>query len=200
MPKLDRRVDAYIANSAEFAQPILRQLRAMVHSACPDVEETIKWSFPNFIYKGLLCNMASFKQHCSFGFWKSSLVVGTKDDKSTNGMGQFGRITSIEEVPSKRVLSAYIKRAMELNENGVKPARPKRVEKKELLIPAGLTLALKKNKKALAIWEGFSYSHKKEYVEWIIEAKTDETRNRRLATTLEWLAEGKSRNWKYAKC
>jgi len=201
MGSKDKRVDAYIAKSAEFARPILRELRDTVHEGCPDVEETIKWGFPHFDYKGMLCSMAAFKQHCAFGFWKSKLVLGGGNDKSRDAMGQFGRLTSVKDLPARRVLIGYIKKAKELNDAGIKAARPKpRAEKKELVVPEYFTAALKKSKKALATFDAFPYSHKKEYVQWVTEAKTDETRQRRLATSVEWLAEGKSRNWKYERC
>jgi uncharacterized protein YdeI (YjbR/CyaY-like superfamily) len=202
MPTRDKRVDAYIAKSAEFAQPILRELREIVHQGCPEVEETIKWGFPHFDYKGMLCGMAAFKQHCTFGFWKSKLVLNGDDQQSRDAMGQFGRITSIKDLPPKRVLIGYIKKAAELNERGVKtPRKPKpRGEKKELVVPDYFNAAVSKNKKALATFEAFPYSKKKDYVEWVTEAKTDETRQRRLATSVQWLAEGKSRNWKYERC
>jgi len=195
----DKRVDAYIAKSAAFAQPILRELREIVHQGCPDVQETMKWSMPHFDYKGMLCGMAAFKQHCTLGFWKSKLLFDGKDEQSREAMGQFGRITSLKDLPPKRVLIGYVRKAAELNEQGVKvPTKPKPLsERKELLVPAYFTAALKKNKRALATFEAFPYSHKKEYVEWVTEAKTDDTRRRRLATAVEWLAEGKSRNWKY---
>lgn len=198
----DKRIDAYIAKSADFAQPILRHLREIVHEGCPEVEETIKWNFPNFTYKGMLCNMAAFKQHCSFGFWKSSLVFGTEENKPDEGMGQFGQLTSLKDLPSKKVLLGYIKKAKQLNDQGVKIAKSSksREEKKELETPDYFLATLKKNKKALTTFEGFPYSKKKEYVEWITEAKTEETRNRRQQTAVEWLAEGKSRNWKYERC
>ena len=198
----DPRVDAYIAKSADFAKPILAELRAIIHDACPEVVETIKWSFPNFTYKGkILCNMASFKEHCSFGFWNSSMVLDPNDNKSAQAMGQFGRLTSLKDLPPKKLIAGYIKKAADLLDRGVKPVRPKPTTlKKELVIPDYFTASLKQNKKAQAAFDGFPYSHKKEYVEWITEAKTEETRQRRIATALEWLAEGKSRNWKYQKC
>ena len=197
----DKRIDAYIAKSAGFAQPILRHLREAVHEACPEVEETMKWSFPHFMYKGMMCSMASFKQHCAFGFWKGSLVMDG-GGKSTDAMGQFGRITSLKDLPPKSTLLAYIKKARQLNDAGVKvPTKAKpRGEKKDLIVPDYFLAAVKKNRKAFATFEGFPYSHKKEYVQWITEAKTDETRSRRLQTSIEWLAEGKSRNWKYERC
>jgi uncharacterized protein YdeI (YjbR/CyaY-like superfamily) len=193
----DPRIDAYIAKSADFAKPILTHLRDIVHEACPEVEETIKWGFPNFTYRGILCSMASFKEHCAFGFWKGALVM----EGSTDGaMGQFGRITAIAELPSKKVLTGYIKKAMQLNEAGVKsPARAKPVAKKAVAVPDDLARALKKNTKARATFEGFSPSQRREYIEWIVEAKREETRQRRLETAIEWLAEGKQRNWKYMK-
>lgn len=196
----DKRVDAYIKKSADFARPILCRLRETVHEGCPEVEETIKWGFPFFLYHGMLCYMASFKQHCAFGFWRGRLVVD-KADSSYEAMGQFGRVTSMKDVPPKRVLLKCIKDAMRLKQEVAKPAaRSKPRLQKELNIPPYFTAALKKNRKALATFEGFSYSKRKDYVEWVAEARTDETRERRLETSIEWLAEGKSRNWKYEKC
>lgn len=202
MPSKDKRIDAYIAKSAEFAQPILRHLREVVHEGCPEVEETIKWSFPHFMYKGILCSMAGFKEHCAFGFWKGSLILDSANNKSADGMGQFGRITSLKDLPSKAVLLGYIKKAKQLHDDGIKvPKKPQpRGVKKELTIPDYFLKAIKKSKKAAATFDGFSYSHKKEYVEWVTEARTEETRNRRLQTTVEWLEQGKSRNWKYERC
>jgi len=198
----DKRIDAYIAKSASFAQPILCYLREAVHEGCPEIEETIKWSFPHFDYKGMLCAMAAFKQHCSFGFWKGTLIFDGKTEKSDDAMGQFGRITSLKDLPAKSDLLGYVRKAKQLNDQGVKvPRKPApRGVKRELDVPDYFTTALRKNKKALATFERFPYSHKKEYVQWVTEAKTDETRNRRLQTSVEWLAEGKSRNWKYERC
>jgi len=202
MSTRDPRIDAYIASSADFAKPILTHLREIVHAACPDVDETMKWSFPHFTYKGMLCSMASFKEHCAFNFWKGALVVGASngDGNGERAMGQFGRITAISDLPSKKTLTGYIKEAMRLNEAGVKsPTRSKPKAKKEVAVPDDLTKALRKNRKALATFEKFSPSHRREYIEWITEAKGEETRNRRLATAVEWIAEGKPRNWKYMK-
>ena len=200
MGKRDQRVDAYIAKSADFARPILTHIREVVHDACPEVEETMKWSFPHFMYEGMLCSMASFKEHCAFGFWKGGLIIDKSGRSVEQAMGQFGRLTSVADLPSKKVLSGYIKEAMRLNEEGVKtPARARTKPKKELAVPADVAAALKKNRKAAATFDGLSPSHRREYVEWITEAKTDETRARRLETALEWMAEGKSRNWKYVK-
>jgi uncharacterized protein YdeI (YjbR/CyaY-like superfamily) len=197
----DDRVDAYIARSADFARPILTHLRDVVHAACPDVEETMKWSFPHFMYKGMLCSMASFKEHCAFGFWKSSLIVGKGDGDVEKAMGQFGRITQLSDLPSKKVLSDYINQAMKLNDTGVKPpTRSKPKEPKDVVVPDDLASALGKNKKALTTFEKFAPSHKREYIEWITEAKTETTRARRLETAIEWMAEGKPRNWKYMNC
>lgn len=198
----DTRVDAYIEKSAEFAKPVLTYLREAVHAACPDVEEGIKWGFPHFMYKGMLCHMASFKEHCAFGFWKHDLlssVIG--DDLSADAMGQFGRITSIAGLPKPRTLAKYIKAAVKLNDEGVKSERrSKPVTKRELDIPDYFMKALRQNKAALATFNAFSYSNRKEYVEWVIEAKTEATREKRLATAIEWMAEGKTHQWKYQKC
>jgi uncharacterized protein YdeI (YjbR/CyaY-like superfamily) len=203
MGKRDPRVDVYIAKSADFAKPILRHIRSVVHAACPEVEETLKWSFPHFVHKGMLCHMAAFKGHCSFGFWKRALIFKGKgpDESGNKAMGRFGRITAIADLPRKKALTGYIKEAARLNEAGVKlPPKTKPKERKPLVVPAGLKSALKKNKQAMTAFENFSYTHRKEYVEWITEAKTEDTRLKRLETAIQWMAEGKSRNWKYLKC
>ncbi|HLX59957.1 MAG TPA: YdeI/OmpD-associated family protein [Planctomycetota bacterium] len=196
MPKKDARIDAYIAKSADFAQPILTHIRKLIHEECPDVEETLKWSMPSFMYRGILCNMASFKQHCAFGFWKHKLVVGGE----RVGMG-FGKMTSLADLPSDATMRAYIRKAMKLNEDGVKTSPAKKAKKATLLAaPPYFLNALKKNKKALATYDAFAPSKKNEYIEWVTEAKAEETRARRLAQAVEWMAEGKARNWKYEKC
>ena len=201
MGSRDSRIDTYIAKAPEFAQPFLEHLRAIVHTACPDAEETMKWSRPHFLYKGMLCGMGYFKEYCSFGFWKGSLIVKDSDATAEKAMGDFGRITKVSDLPSKKVLTGYIKQAMKLNDEGVKtPSRTKPKVRKELVIPDELTNALRKNAKAKAAFDKFSPSHKREYVEWITEAKTEATRNRRLETAIEWMAAGKSRNWKYTNC
>lgn len=199
MPTLDPRVDAYIDKSADFAKPILTHIRKLVHKACPEITETMKWSFPHFDHKGTVCSMASFKQHCAFGFWKQSLMEQDAFPTEKTAMGSFGRITSVKDLPPDKVMTGLIRQAVELNEKGVKVVR-KPVEKKELVVPKDLTAALSKNKTAKATFDKFAYSHKKEYLQWIEEAKTEATRNKRLATTVEWLSEGKSRNWKYENC
>jgi uncharacterized protein YdeI (YjbR/CyaY-like superfamily) len=200
MPTLDPRVDAYIDRSADFAKPILRRIRKLVHEAYPDIEETMKWSFPHFVHKGTVCSMASFKQHCAFGFWKQSLMEDKAFPAEKTAMGSFGRITSPDDLPDDKTMLALIKQAVKLNEDGVKvPRSPKQNGKRELIVPDDLKKRLSADKKAAAVFEKFPYSQKKEYVEWIEEAKTDATRQKRLATTLEWLAEGKGRNWKYER-
>jgi uncharacterized protein YdeI (YjbR/CyaY-like superfamily) len=199
--KKDPRVDAYIAKSADFAKPILNHLRELVREACPEVEEEWKWSFPHFSYKGMFCSMAAFKEHCAFGFWKGSLIVDKNGQSLEKAMGQFGRITKLSDLPSKKVMVEYIKLAKKLNDDGVKsPTRVKAKTPRELIVPDDLTIALKRNKAAQATFEKFSPSNKREYVDWITEAKTEATRNKRLETAIEWIAEGKPRNWKYMNC
>jgi uncharacterized protein YdeI (YjbR/CyaY-like superfamily) len=146
-----------------------------------------------------MCMMAAFKQHCSFGFWLSKEVTGGSDE---DGMGQFGKLATLKDLPSDRQLAAHLKKAMALNETGVKKARPKAAAKPAPTLPDELAAALvqKKHTAARTTWESFGPGAQREYVEWITEAKTDATRQKRLATTLEWLAEGKKRNWKYEKC
>jgi uncharacterized protein YdeI (YjbR/CyaY-like superfamily) len=193
----DPRVDAYIARSAEFARPILSHLREIVHSACPDVEETLKWNAPHFMYRGMLAGMSAFKAHCAFGFWKGSLVTGGDGGLEAQAMGQFGRITSLDDLPPKRVIAGFVKQAMKLNEEGVKIPKRRKTPKPDPVMPTELAEALRKNPKARATFEAFSPSHRREYVEWITEAKGEDTRQRRLANAIEWMAEGKARNWKY---
>lgn len=203
MPTKDPRIDLYIYNAADFARPILLHLRELVHVACPDVQETIKWSFASFDYKGPMCSMASFKRHCAFGFWKASLMKDktlTKNAESESAMGHYGKITSLKDLPSDKKIIAHIKEAMMLNEKGIKlPPKKVTTAKKEVVVPDYFLKQLKKNKKAFATFENFSPSHKREYIEWITEAKTDETKNRRMETAIEWMSVGKSRNWKYMK-
>jgi uncharacterized protein YdeI (YjbR/CyaY-like superfamily) len=199
MGKKDPRVDAYIDKAGDFAQPILKKLRAAVHSGCPDVEEQMKWSFPHFMYKGMLCSMASFKEHAAFGFWKGSLVLGDRANNS-DAMGHLGRLTKLADLPSRQVLAGYIKKAVALNDDGVKVARAsRRAAPKALRVPADLAAALNGNQKAHAAFSGFSSSHKREYIEWITDAKRADTRERRLKTAIGWMADGKARNWKYMR-
>lgn len=204
MGKKNKQVDAYIAKSAEFAQPILTHLRELVHQACPEVEEVIKWGFPNFDYKGVMCNMAAFKQHCSFGFWKYSLIndpKGILTSRNEGGsMGNFSKITSLKDLPSDKILLGFFKQAAELNEQEIKrPVKTTKKGTKTIDTPDYLARALKKNKIAYDIFENFAYSHRKEYIQWIEEAKTEDTRNKRIAQAIEWISEGKGRNWKYQK-
>jgi len=192
-------VDAYIAKSRPFAQPILEHLRATVHSACPDVVEEMKWSMPHFTHHGMMAGMAAFKEHCTFGFWKAKLIM-EQDEMSREAMGHFGCIRSLDDLPSKRTIAGYVRKAAKLNEEGVKvprKARPRAA--RPVSVPADLAAALRRSRKAREAFASFSPSHQREYIEWITEAKRAETRERRLATTIEWLEEGKPRHWKYAK-
>lgn len=191
MPKKDPRVDAYIAKSADFARPILNRIRQLVHAACPDMEETIKWRAPFFVHKGNLIAMPAFKRHRALIFWKGRLFLN-KDQKT-----KLRRLTSISELPGDKILTGYIRKAVELNEAGIKTPRPGPKAKKAVVMPDYFQAVLGKNKKALAVFRNFSSSHKREYVEWITEAKREETRTRRIQTAVDWLAKGKSRNWKY---
>ncbi|CAM5434069.1 YdeI/OmpD-associated family protein [Rhodanobacter lindaniclasticus] len=200
MTNHDPRIDAYIAKSAEFARPILQHLRERVHAACPEVAEGIKWGMPFFSYQAApMCHMAAFKQHCSFGFWLSKEVIGGSDE---DGMGQFGKLATLQDLPSDNQLAAYVKKAMALNEAGVKKARPQPAAKPAPTLPDDFAARLAQRQHAAArkAWASFPPGAQREYVEWLGEAKTDATRQKRLATTLEWLAEGKRRNWKYEKC
>jgi hypothetical protein len=195
----DERVDAYISRAAEFAQPVLSHLRELVHAACPGARETIKWGFPHFEYHGLLCSMAAFKAHCAFGFWHADMRALEKAHaKDMAGMGQFGRITRLSDLPKDATLTALIRKAAAINEQGIKSAHTaKTAPKSPAVAPDYLLAALKRSKGALANFNGMSPSHQREYIEWLVDAKRDETRAKRLATAVEWIAEGKSKEWKY---
>ena len=201
MGKRDPRIDAYIAKAPEFAKPILTQIRDVVHDACPGVEEDLKWSSPAFMYKGILCSMAAFKAHCAFGFWKGKLLAEKHQalaDTREFAMGEFGRITALSDLPGEKTLLRYVKEAAALNDQGVKhPTRAKPKGKQKLKVPDYFLAALQKSRKALVMFEGFNYNNKKDYVEWVTEAKGEETRRRRLETAVAWMSEGKARNWKY---
>jgi len=205
MEKKDKRIDEYISKAQPFAQPILKKLRVLVHKACPGVTETIKWGMPSFEYEGPMFGIAAFKQHCTAGFWKNALLkdpsgyLGERSAQGGEAMGNLGRITSLKDLPPDKAILDFVRQAARLNADGIKIKRKPAAEKKDLVIPGYFTTALKKNKQAAATFKNFSYSNKKEYVVWVTEAKTEETRIKRLATTMEWLAEGKTRNWKYVK-
>jgi uncharacterized protein YdeI (YjbR/CyaY-like superfamily) len=194
-------VDAYIAKSAAFARPILQKLRRLFHQACPQIEETLKWGFPHFQYRGIVGSVAAFKQHVSFGFWKGKLLNDPYN--LFGGVGDTGmnasRLTELSQLPADKVLLSYIREAVALNEQGVKLPAAKRAPKPKLVVPEYFLAALRKNKQAFAAFHAFSPSHQREYVEWLTEAKQEATRAKRLATAIEWLAEGKPRNWKYMK-
>ena len=204
MPKNDPRVDACIAKAPDFAQPILKRIRKLVHAGCPEVEETIKWQSPSFMYKGMLCSMAAFKNHCTFGFWKHKLIFGKTGEAAggkERGMGQFGKIRNVCELPKDAIVLGWIREAARLNDEGIKvPPRAKPREKKPLIVPDYFRAALKQNKKASETFNNFSYSHKKEYLEWITHAKGEDTRKRRLEKAVKWMSQGKVRNWKYINC
>ena len=199
MANHDPRVDAYIAKAAPFAQPVLEHIRAAVHANCAQIEEGIKLSMPFFSYKGSpLCMMAAFKQHCGFGFWLSEKVTG---EAAEDGMGQFGKLTSVADLPSKKQFADFVRRAMALNEAGIRLKKPKAETKPAPSLRAALAVEFAKKKNAVARthYDAFSPGKQREYVEWINEAKTDVTREKRIASALEWLAEGKSRHWKYQR-
>jgi hypothetical protein len=193
MAKKEKAIDAYISKSADFAKPILNHIRELVQKTCPDAEEKMKWSMPFFDYKGeMLCHMAAFKQHAVMSFWKASLMkdpVLLANAQSEVSMGHLGKLTSLKDFPSDKKIIAWIKEAMALNDKGIKLAKPKPAAKTTLAVPDYFKKALAKNKKALQTFEAFAYSHKKEYLQ--------ETSNKRMAQAIVWMAEGKSRNWKY---
>lgn len=203
MPK-DQRIDVYIYKAQPFAQPILKKMRELVHKACPDVTETIKWGMPSFEYKGPMFGMAAFKQHCVGGFWKSKLLndpknlLGERKNHGGEAMGNLGCLKSLKDLPPDKAIIDFIKQHMKLNDAGIKVEKKPRA-KKALIIPEELATALNKSKKAKTTFENFSESNKREYANWIIEAKTESTKNKRLAEAIQWMNEGKPRLWKYMK-
>lgn len=204
MPAKDKRIDAYIAKAQPFARPVLKRMRALIHKACPDVEETIKWGAPSFVHHGPLFFMAAFKQHCAGSFWKATLLkdpegyLKENHNKGGSSMGHLGRMSSLKDLPPEKTFTGFVKQHMVLNENGLSVKKAP-VNKKPVVVPDALATALKKNAKARKVFDAFPPSHKREYAEWIAEAKTEETRLRRIKTAMEWIADGKQRNWKYMK-
>lgn len=200
-PQRNPEVDAFIAAAPAYARPILTKIRAAFHAGCPELEERIKWGMPSFEYKGMLGGMAAFKQHVTFGFWKSRLMVDFEKTFGRPGRGSAmgARVESGADLPSQKVLIAFVKEAKRLNDEGIKETKGAAAKRQTLRLPADLKAALAKHPKARTTFVNFSPSHQREYVQWITEAKRPETRAQRLATTLEWLAEGKTRNWKYAR-
>lgn len=204
MGKKDKRVDAYIQKAEPFAKPILSHLRELAHQGCPELEETIKWGMPSFEYKGPFFGIASFKKHCAFGFWKASLLKDPKNylrlraNQGGEAMGNFGRVEELKDLPPDKVLLDFFNQAKKLNDAGVKVPRVTKA-KPTLKTPAYFLDAIKANKKAFTTFENFSPSNKRDYVEWVTEAKTEATREKRIAQAIEWMAEGKPRNWKYMK-
>ncbi len=198
-------IDEYIKEARPFAKPVLNKLRSLVHQACPQVEESVKWGMPAFGYQGPLCHMAGFKEHCVFGFWKESLLKDPKgyiQKRANHGgdaMGHFGKIKSLDDLPPDRILLDLIRQAVRLNEQGIKVPKAPADKSKNIAIPDELLKALSKNKKAEDVFNKFPPSAQRDYAEWISEAKTEPTRLKRLETTIAWLLEGKRKNWKYEK-
>src|ERR1700744_4798987 len=203
MEKFDPRVDAYIDKAAPFAKPILEYIRQVVHDASPQITETIKWGMPFFDYKGPVCMMASFKQHLGFGFWKASrlsdpdgLIKGTDDEAAA---GSFGRIEKMEDLPPAEVLADFVRQIIAINESGIKEPKKPVTPKSEIAMPDDFKELLSANATAVGYFEDFSPSKKREYLEWIVDAKSDATRLKRMEQALEWISDGKSRHWKYQR-
>jgi len=199
MASTDPRVDAYIRKSAPFAQPILRHLRKLVHEAVPEVEETIKWGSPHFDYKGIFCGMSAFTRHVGFGFWKAGLMKDLLPGSGLSAAGQFGKIASLDDLPGDRELMKIIKFARKLNDDEVKAPPMRKGPRPALEPPADLLAALARNKRAKTTFDQFPPGQQRDYVAWVVEAKQAATREKRIKTAVEWMADGKIRNWKYTK-
>jgi uncharacterized protein YdeI (YjbR/CyaY-like superfamily) len=200
----DPRVDAYINKAAAFAQPVLTHVRELVHKTLPDIQEDIKWSMPFFLYQGQIFGyLAAFKAHCSFDLVGAAIREVLKKDgfEGDNSMGSLGKITSFKDLPSDKVLTGYIRQAATFIENGSKTmSRTRKSARPAPELPSEFAAALKKSKTATKVWSNFSPSAQREYTDWITEAKRDETKQKRIAQAIEWIAEGKQRNWKYQNC
>lgn len=204
MSKINPQIDNYIDQAAPFAQPILNHLRELIHEACPDVEEKMKWSFPHFDYKGeMMCSMAGFKKHCALNFWKGKLLksgVNHLEPYDNHSMGRIPKISSLKDLPPDKIFIKMVKEACALNDAGIKEIKKKKtMNPAELEVPDYFRKALAKNKIAEKNFNAFPPSHRKEYLQWITEAKTEATRERRMITAIEWIAVGKGRNWKYQR-
>jgi uncharacterized protein YdeI (YjbR/CyaY-like superfamily) len=203
MAQLNKKVTEYISNSGDFAQEIMEHLRQIIHESCPDAEEDIKWGTPHYSYKGdHLCMMAGFKNHCSFSLYKAEFMKDNEIILSVKAGKKFGymdKLKSISDLPSKKILISLIKEAMTINEKGIKKEKPVSDKPKVIETPDYLTQKLSTDPKAKEIFENKSNSFRKEYIVWISDAKTDETRQKRLDEAMEWIAEGKSRFWKSKK-
>jgi uncharacterized protein YdeI (YjbR/CyaY-like superfamily) len=198
MSKKDKRVDAYIAKQKPHAQPVLKKIREMVHEAAPDCEEDIKWGAPAFMQGGILLIMAGFKEYSAVNFWNGGHFI-PEDRREGAGAGNLGKIYSVKDLPSKKEFGGWVKKAVELAGSGVNPVKRATKPKKELAMPDYFMSAIRKNKKALATYEQFSPSAQRDYIEWITDAKGEDTRDRRVTQAVEWMAEGKPRNWKYMR-
>ena len=200
MKRRSSEVDRYIRSSAVFARPVLRRLRTFFHRADPRISETIKWGVPHFEYQGILGSMAAFRKHVSVGFWKGGMIgdeAGVFESAGNRKMTML-RMRDVADVPSADLMLVYIRRAVALNERGMRiPARKRTAVR--VAIPSFFSNALRANRKASDVFSRLSRSHQREYVDWLTEAKREETRQRRMATAIKWLSEGKPRNWKYMK-
>ena len=194
----DPRVDAYIAARQPFAQPILTHLRELVHAHAPGAEETLKWGVPHFTLGGQnLAGMAAFKSHATFGFWRDEEVTGSP--RNPGAMGSMGRLASLADLPGDEAMADYIRKAAALCAEG-KPKRAAPKPKAALDLPGDLGVALKANAAAQGHWDAFSPGKRRDYIEWVLEAKREETRVKRIETIVAQVAEGKGRNWKYQVC
>ncbi len=194
---MDPRIDAYIDQQADFAQPILIWLRERVHAGCPEVGESIKWGMPFFSHGGRpLANMAAFKAHASFGFWNRDQMTTGKEGEA---MGQFGRITSLADLPDSAAMEAQIRSVIALIDAGPQPRRAIKASKPAAEVPPALAEALARDPAAATVFDAFPPSCRREYCEWIADAKRDATRDKRVAEAIEWIRDGKRRNWKYER-
>ena len=201
MAQLNKKVDAYVNKAAGFAQPILQHLRSIVLDTCPEAEEDIKWGTPHYSYKGdHLCMMAGFKNHCSFSLYKAEFMKDEKISESVKAGKKFGymdKLTSLSDLPAKKILVALIREAMALNAQGVKKVKPATDKPKLLAVPDYFENALQGNPKAKDVFYTKSDAFRKDYLVWITGAKTEDTRQSRIDQSLEWIAEGKKRFWQY---
>ncbi len=199
MNNKDPRVEKYIRGAAPFARPVLRHIRGVVHEAAPGIAETLKWGMPHFEQDGIVCGMAAFKEHCAFWFWRGREVAGDAAPADRDGMGrQFGRISSISDLPSRARLLGLVRKAVKLNASGPRE-RSVRPKPRPIEMPDTFSAALARHTAVKKAFDAMSPSQRREYAEWIAGAKREDTRERRINTAIEWISAGRPRNWKYMR-
>ena len=184
------KVDAYIDKQQDFAKPILKHVRKLAHEALPRAEEALKWGVPYFTVNGKnAVGMAAFKKHAS--------VMVCSTETAGGGMGNFGKLTDVSQLPGDEELIRQFRESAEAVQSP-ETSQPK--TKPVLAMPDDLASAIADTPSAQEVFDGFTDAQRRDYIEWVMSAKRQPTREKRVATAAEWIGEGKKRNWKYEKC